>query len=63
MGKLAWLVLISALLPAQPLVTISPVPGSLSGVTLLGAKDATYLAAVQALIPSEQFAAYQPMLP
>lgn len=57
------LVLCSAVLCAQPAITVSPVPGSLAGVTLIGPNDAAYPAAVQTLIPPDQIAAYRPMLP
>lgn len=63
MLRVPLLVIFTAILSAQPVVTITPAPGSLSGVTLIGPNDAAYRASVQALIPPGQLPAYQPMLP
>lgn len=60
-----WIVFI-AFLPsalAQLTVTVSPVPDSLAGITVIGPGNPVYLPAVQALIGAAQYPAYQPMLP
>jgi hypothetical protein len=52
-----------SVLSAQPLVTVTSVGDSLSGVTLIGASDPVYLPAVSALIGTSALPPYEPMLP